>query len=471
MASLVFTLIGDSNVKKHMNSTNRSGRPLLEASEVLLCTRRELFPQCLSKIRAESNVCVLSCITNFLTATEDSSSSISVRIDPTLESFFDKVSSECQAHPDRRYLISPPMYRKFPIWYRDGIADVLTRFSVLLSKIKGLKNFGMLPSFSSPSFESDGVHLTPFSGQEFVLHLFSSAQEVISRLSLPAPEKEAVVLESARLFTDRLVALEQDHRRLNSAHELKVAIDAELDDFRENERNEDHVVISGMPKISGRLSGKQWQERALSDVQRILETMMGRQFKLIVAHNATAPNSNSDVTYNVQLASVDEARAIRSKFGSYFSKGSDQRPPELSGISIQNCVTKETRVRISILKLLAKRYVDRNPDGKAQVIGYRPRPLLKLTPPPTSKDRRIRSYNFIEAIQRLPVNFTDEEIGPLNRRLASRFPGKLRSLFVVLSDDVVPSKPNVPTGSKRPPSPSAEPERSRARVDDDEEDS
>lgn len=451
-------------MKKHMNATNRSGRPLLEAAEVVLCTRRELLPQCLSKVRPESNVCVMSCLTNFLTDTDDTSSSISVRVDPTIESFIEKISIECRKAPQRRYLICPPMYRMFPIWYRDGIADVLTRFSVIASRVKDLANFGVLPSFSSPSFESDGVHLTPFSGQEFVLHLFSSSQETISRLSMPAPEKEVVSQESSRLFGDRLVALELDHRRLNSAHELKVAIDAELDDFRENERNEDHIVISGLPKIAGRLSGKEWQERALADVRKILEILMGRPIKPIVAHNATAPGS--DVTYNVQLESVEEARSVRSKFGSFFSRGGDNRPPQLSKISIQNSVTKETRVRISIMKLLAKRYEASNSEGKAQVIGYRPRPILKITPPPSAKDRRIRSYTFIEAIQKLPVNFTDEEIGPLNRRLAGRFPGRLRSLFVVLSDDVKASRPPSTSRPKRPSSPSNEPERSRARVED-----
>lgn len=462
--SLIFTVIGDSNVKKHMNATNRQGRPLLEASQVLLCTRREMFPQCLSKVRPETNVCVISCITNFLTDTEESSSSVSVRVDPLIESFFSKIVAECESNSARRYLISPPMYRRSPLWYRDGIAEVLSRFSSVSSSHKGVANLGMLPSFPAPAFESDGIHLTPFSGQEFVLHLFSSSQEVIASLSSPPDEKEAVSKECARLFGDRLVAVEQDHRRLNSAFELKTAIDAEMDDFRENERNEDCIVISGLPRIPGRLSGKEWQNRALQDVQKVLEPLMGRQVDLVVAHNATAPNS--EVTYNVQLRSLEDARAVRAKFGSFFSRGRDARPPELANISIQNSVTKETRVRISILKLIAKRYVTSNPEGNAQVIGYRPRPILKITPPPTAKDRRVRSYNFIEAIQKFPVNFSDDEVGPMNRRLAPRFPGKLRSLFVVLSDDIPRAS------SKRASSPSGSgPERSRARIDDESEES
>ena len=148
------------------------------------------------------------------------------------------------------------------------------------------------------------------------------------------------------------------------------------------------------------------------------------------------------------MASVDDAKAIRAKFGSFFRGGRDARPPELSKISIQNLVTRETRIRISIMKLIAKRYLAKNPEGRAHVIGYLPRPLLKITPPPTAKSKRIMSYNYIEAVQKFPVNFTKEEIGDITNRAAQRFAGKLRSIFIVLSDDMVSRR------SKRAASPS-----------------
>ena len=105
------------------------------------------------------------------------------------------------------------------------------------------------------------------------------------------------------------------------------------------------------------------------------------------------------------------------------------------------------------MKVFAKKYVKSNPGGKAQVIGYLPRPLLKLTPPPDAKNKRILSYNFIEAVQKLPVNFEKDELQEIAKRAAQRFPGQLRTLFVVLNDDMVPrSRPR----QKRPPSPSGQ---------------
>ena len=114
------------------------------------------------------------------------------------------------------------------------------------------------------------------------------------------------------------------------------------------------------------------------------------------------------------------------------------------------------------MKILAKRYQSSNPDGKAQVIGYNPRPLLRITPPASAKDRCIRSFNFIEAIKKLPTNFTDAEVGVLTKRAHASFPGQLRSLFVVLSDDY----PGLGTRPrpKRAASPAASDDRC-ARVD------
>ena len=460
---LVFSLVGDSNVKRHMSPTNCRDSEMREA-QVLVCTRRETFQQSLRSIRKESNVCVVSCVSNFLTASDDSSETLSIRVDPVLEDFSSIITS-CQANPERRYLVSPPMYRQFPLWYRDGLPEVLARFSsASRSTQPSVANLGLLPSFPTPAFEADGVHLNAYSGYEFVLHLFDSSRKLIASLSSPDQVRESVATEATRLLEDRVVALEQDHRRLNRTVELKTAIDSELEDFRANERMLDCVVISGLSAIPGRLSGKDWYERAKQDSHTVLELVLGTGVDIVSVRNSTGMAPNAPTTYTVQLSSVEVASSIRTKFGSFFSGGRDNRPSSLSHISIQNSVTKATRIRISILKLLAKRYEGSNPGGKARVIGYQPRPLLRITPPETSKDRRVRSFNFIEAVQKFPTHFSESEVESITRRAYAGFPGKLRTLFVVLSDDF-PGLGLRPR-TKRAASPSTSSDDRRQRTDD-----
>jgi len=73
--------------------------------------------------------------------------------------------------------------------------------------------------------------------------------------------------------------------------------------------------------------------------------------------------------------------------------------------------------------------------AKAKVIGFESRPLLRLTPPPESSDKRVKTFTYIEAVRRLPTNFTSLEVRPILAKIDPQFRGKLRSTFVVLSDD------------------------------------
>lgn len=85
---------------------------------------------------------------------------------------------------------------------------------------------------------------------------------------------------------------------------------------------------------------------------------------------------------------------IRKKFGSFFLGGKDGRPKNLKEVNIKNRVTAETKTRIDILKLLAKRYREANPDGRAQVISFETRPFIKITPPSSAQDRYVKEFYY-----------------------------------------------------------------------------
>ena len=119
------------------------------------------------------------------------------------------LDAACSAHPDRAYLVSPPMYRSSPVWYREGLPEVLTLFSQVMSGEKP-KNLHLLQSFATPEFESDGVHLTAYSGLEFILHLFDSASDLLDGLALPLPDLALKGGETSRVLEDRMMAIEQD---------------------------------------------------------------------------------------------------------------------------------------------------------------------------------------------------------------------------------------------------------------------
>lgn len=436
----IFTVIGDSNVQRHLNPFNCRDRPRMLATQLIQCQKIELLSESLRTVREETNVCIVSCITNFLTATEGSAT-LTIRLEPAFSGFFGKIREACLEVPERAFLVCPPMYRRQPLWYRDGLSEVLGRFSSELMRDKPINLFAM-PSFPTPDFEADGVHLSAFSGLEFVLHLFDSATSILDSLALDPVSRDSKSGEATRLLEDRVVALEQDHRRLNQAFDLKTAIDAELSDIIKNERTEDSFLISGLEKIPSTIIGKAWQERAKRDVQAVVRQVIGKDCDIIFIQNITSrAGPNAEVRYSVRLRSVAQSKLIRDTFGALFI-GGDKRPPGLKPFSIRNLVTLETRVRLSLLHVYAQRYQDSNPGAKTQVIGFEPRPLLKLTPPEGATDRRVMVLNFIDAVQRLPSAFTSEELKTVLEmvRYQTQLVGKLRSLFVVLSDDMIPRK-------------------------------
>ena len=122
-------------------------------------------------------------------------------------------------------------------------------------------------------------------------------------------------------------------------------------------------------------------------------------------------------------------------------KGGKVRPELLKGISIRNCLTTATLARIAILQLYGKRYEESNPGSSYKVIGYEPRPVLKIFPASDATDKRIQLYNFIEAVSTLPSSFSETKIDKLLKRISPKLHGSLKSLLVVVSDDMFKSRP------------------------------
>ena len=358
------------------------------------------------------------------------------RVEPVLQEVRQVLHEACASNPDLSFLLAPPMYRSSVIWYREGLPEILICFSQMMMSSSKPPNLFLLPSFPTPEFDAGGVHLTAFSGLEFLLHLFDSAEQA---LEIPTLQPEDVLnrqCETTRALEDRVMVLEQGHRRLNRVIEDKIAVDAELADYRENERSEDCFMLEGVPLIPPEIVGKPWQDLARKHVRDFLELLTGRDMneEIVVVYNATQRYKDAPITYAVKMSTVAASKLIRTKFGSFFV-GGDKRPAEFKPYSVRNRVTPATKVRITILQLLAKRYKASNPGCQVKVIGFDPRPIIKINPAASASDRRIKVYNFIEAVRTLPTNFSDSEVDSVLKKINPRFAGKLRSHFIVLSDD------------------------------------
>ena len=175
-----FSILGDSNVRRHLNQFNCRGQPHMATAEILICGHFDIFEQTLRSVRQDSDACIISCLTNFLTASSSDgpSSSVQVRVEPVLREVQELLLSQCQEFPDRNWFLSPPMYRTTPVWYLDGLPEILIKFSEMY-RVDKPPNLHLLPSFQFPDLEADGVHLLPYPGLQYVVSLFDDAFEAL----------------------------------------------------------------------------------------------------------------------------------------------------------------------------------------------------------------------------------------------------------------------------------------------------
>jgi hypothetical protein len=275
---------------------------------------------------------------------------------------------------------------------------------------------------------------------QYVLHIFDSCADVLDRPELQEDVRAARIDESGRLLLDKFVVLERDHQRLDHAFELKAAVDAEYRAFLENQQHEDHLLISGLKQAPSDLTGKDWQSFVKSQLQVVFQEVIGRSCPVIFIQNNTSRVRGAETLYQVRLEKIEDSRSIRSRFGFYFQGGKDSRPDSLRSISIRNWVTHDTRVRLAIMKVLGQRYIDTNQGYRMRLVSYESRPSLHLTPPETSKEKRVKRYSFIEAVTKLSTSLSGSEISTVIKAVGGKFGGQLRSLFVVITDDMRKSR-------------------------------
>ena len=163
--SRLFSIIGDSNVRQNMTPFNVRDRPGLSDAQVLSAARLEVLPDALRSVRSSSTIVILSCITNYLTSSEEAPS-VSSRISPILADFRQHIDGFCAARPSTLVAVAPPMFRARPYWYNTALPEILVEFSNILSDGRPT-NLRLLDSFPTPEFQADGVHLTAYSGLRF----------------------------------------------------------------------------------------------------------------------------------------------------------------------------------------------------------------------------------------------------------------------------------------------------------------
>ena len=149
---------------------------------------------------------------------------------------------------------------------------------------------------------------------------------------------------------------------------------------------------------------------------------------IVVVMQGWKGKSNVPVA-EVKMDNSELASKLRKEFAAKKKAGKD-----FGRLFMANSVTLGTRVRVEILRAVAKRFA--SDEEVMYVTAFTSRPLLHVRP----KDNGTRpmAYTFTDAMTRYGQQIRQEDLGEAYRRAGVAFRGQMQQNFVVLHDSCPP---------------------------------
>jgi hypothetical protein len=234
---------------------------------------------------------------------------------------------------------------------------------------------------------------------------------------------------------ERLTRLETAHMKqvkLNFAVNLMLARVREEIDMTGNRNKEDRVVLNGLksktlmpvetrPRI-------EWLKGIAMDIFKdLVPDFPGKFFYL----NQGQQMEVFLPMIEVKLDSVENAMAVRRAFAE--KRKNKSLKPEFESLFVTNCVNLATRVRIDVLRAIARKIT--NDKDVAYVSGFISRPMMHIkSANDAARGKPSKSFTFIDAVSRFHNLLKKDDLVTAYERAGRAFRGQLEQNFVALND-------------------------------------
>jgi hypothetical protein len=340
--------------------------------------------------------------------------------------------------------MAQPILRPRNDWYTERYEGFCRTYITGINAL-GLGNVSKLEALSrmSQNFAADQVHLTYESSRVYVNCLLYHADNLFTAEVIDLEEgtskkpdrlgwkgdvrqQEVDFEKNVRSLDKKLEELNRDMFRRRFQDSLVMARLREDLDTVSNTNKEDKIMISGLtstiPRPPGRDEARKWLKDIVSKVLDSIEE--GCSADIIFVSQGRSNNRNIPLA-EVRMKSREQAVRIRKTFAQKKKSGKDY-----GKIYLSNCVTLATRVRIEILRAMAKKFdSDRE---KMFVMGYYSRPVLHV--------KRNESENggmwlsFSDALLRYGSGLVESDLEEASKKAGMAFKGQLEQNFVGLHD-------------------------------------
>jgi len=462
-------IIGSSNVYrfykpdlfKEFNSYN-----------MVRCTDAVTFKAITDNLEENEAEVIVSVLENFLersvldeTCEEDLYDSLG----EVIRSFMSTIYNLAKKFPNTKFAIAEPILRPQKVWYQQNFDDIITTFNESFSIMK-LQNVTRIEGIAQgcQQFEPDQVHLTKPSGKIFIEGLLNNAEKFFKAplVDLAMDEEDEVEVSVTDSLSARLSKLEDQVRSRQIKDNLIFARIREEMDTTTNKQREDRVVITGITSNVVQPSDPAQKKIWIRDiVKNIFNSIIPDFAGEIVYVNQGKSNGRFIPLVEVKLNSADNASLIRKTFAEKKKQGAD-----FGRLFIANCVNLATRVRVDVLKALARKI------SGDQIVAYAlpfvARPTLQVRSTDAGSTE-TKTYTFTDAISKYGHLLKQIDLGEAYRRAGNFFKGQLEQQFIVLKESGAgPGQAQQQQPPQRPMSghPNPQPGGSRKRTRDDEDD-
>jgi len=447
-------LIGSSNVYRHYRAGAFSKYP---EYSMVRCVEIDNFATQMENLEPTETEVVISVIENFVAKACDGKKpeERNEAIFETIKKYLTVVETAAMKNVGSKFVLVDPILRPKLGWY-DAVLDIIKKEIKDVIGATGLGNISRVDVISraSQEFESDGVHLTKQSGKGFLESMLDMAERTFSADFVNLDDDESAKGPAMAELEGRIAKLENDTEERKWNDNLLFSRTREELDMTANKAKEDRIVITGLttkiPAPVDRELKKTWLRKLVIDTIKLVKPDFDGGLGFI---NQGKSNGREIPMVEVRLNSVEAAVAVRK---AYAEKRKEGDGSTLGKLYMSNSVTLSTRVRIDILKSIAKKITC--PKESAYVAAYSSRPILHVRSKNEKGEETMnRAYTFTDAIIRYGQNLVKQDLDDAYKRAGTAFRGQLEQHFVVLREWGASGGPSGPSGSSSrtgPPRPS-----------------
>jgi hypothetical protein len=428
-------LIGSSNVarffdaKAHAHSTARE-------YNMIKCTNIDAFMTHMEGIGSNCEMVLISVIENFLVdKVGNKTDEIDLLVDECVKTFLNSVAKASLRLPSTKFGIVMPMGRPAVTWFHNRVGDIANFITSGINHLDSV-NVGRIECCppSTQQFDQDQIHLTPSAGKFFVEGILSQAEKFFSSKKRGGSSSER---SDDQVLEDRLKKIENQligQEKTNFENNLLLARIREDQDTATNVKREDRLIITGI-KMSdplptdARLRVEALKKVAVDIFEKLIPSFQGKISFVNLGKGKTV--SAGPMMLEVKLDSSENASAIRKAFAEKRSK--KELPESWSSLFITNCVNLATRIRINIMKAIARKVT--NKKELAYISGFISRPMMHIKAAPvTTNSKPLRSFTFSDAVSRFGNLLRMEDLDAAYSRVGNAFVGQVAQNFVVLNN-------------------------------------